>query len=205
MDIGFWLRGLVLGFSIAAPVGPMGVLCIRRTLADGRKNGLITGLGVASGDTVYGFIAGFGLTFISNILVGQQIWIRLIGGTFLCYLGLKTFFSEPAERPAATTGKDLGGAYLSAFFLTLTNPATILAFTAIFAGMGVGATNGNYSAASILVFGVFCGSGLWWFLLSSGVSLFRGQFNAHRLRWVNRLSGLVIVWLGLINMIGLFI
>ncbi len=203
MDISFWLRGIVLGFSIAAPVGPMAVLCIRRTLANGRVAGLITGLGVATADTIYGFIAAFGLTFIANFLIGQQLWIRLIGGGFLCYLGLKTLLSEPAERSASTVSTGLVGAYLSALLLTLTNPATILSFVALFAGLGVGSTSGDYGAAALIVLGVFTGSALWWLILSGGVGLFRAKFDRTAMRWVNRLSGLVIIMLGLLNLVSL--
>lgn len=121
MDIAFLLRRLAIGFSIAAPVGPIGVLCIRRTLAEGRASGLVSGLGAASADGIYGCIAGFGLTFISNFLVSQELWLRLIGGAFLCYLGLKTLLAKPAEQAASAKGNGLIGAYASTFFLTLTN------------------------------------------------------------------------------------
>src|SRR5579862_4353247 len=120
----FWLRGLLIGFSIAAPVGPIGVLCIRRTLANGRVNGLVTGLGAATADACYGAVAGFGLTFISGLLIDQRVWLRLIGGAFLCYLGVKTFLARPAEQAAAAKSSSLAGAYTSTLFLTLTNPTT---------------------------------------------------------------------------------
>ena len=160
MDIRFLLRGLIIGFSIAAPVGPIGVLCIRRTLAAGRASGLVSGLGAATADAIYGCIAGFGLTFISSILISQQVWLRLIGGVFLCYLGLKTFLARPAQQAALAGGNGLVGAYASTFFLTLTNPMTILSFAAIFAGLGVTSASGNYVSAGVLVLGVFIGSAL---------------------------------------------
>ena len=132
MDIAFLLRGLAIGFSIAAPVGPIGVLCIRRTLAEGRASGFVSGLGAASADGIYGCIAGFGVTFISNFLVTQQVWLRLIGGVFLCYLGLKTLLAKPAEQAGFAKGNGLVGAYASTFFLTLTNPMTIISFDSSF-------------------------------------------------------------------------
>ena len=98
MSINLLARGLIIGFSIAAPVGPIGVLCIRRTLDEGWAAGLVSGLGAASADTIYGFIAGFGLTFVSGFLVSQQVWLRLIGGLFLCYLGIRTLLSKPSRR-----------------------------------------------------------------------------------------------------------
>ena len=198
MDISFLLRGLVIGFSIAAPVGPIGVLCIRRTLAEGRASGLVSGLGAATADAIYGCIAGFGLTFISSILISQQVWLRLVGGGFLCYLGLKTFLARPVEQAVPVEGNGLVGAYASTFFLTLTNPMTIFSFAAIFAGLGVARASGNYASAGVLVLGVFIGSALWWFMLSAGVGLFRASFNPHRLRWVNRISGVIIIGFGLL-------
>jgi threonine/homoserine/homoserine lactone efflux protein len=203
MDISFLFRGLLIGFSIAAPVGPIGVLCIRRTLADGRSSGLVSGLGAATADAIYGGIAGFGLTFISSLLISQHFWFRLIGGAFLCYLGIKTFLTKPAEQAATIRGRSLLGAYASTVFLTLTNPTTILSFAAIFAGLGIASTNGNYLSASVLVLGVFLGSALWWFILSGGVSLFRTKFNTQGLRWVNRISGILITIFGLIAFLSL--
>jgi threonine/homoserine/homoserine lactone efflux protein len=203
MDISFLLRGLVIGFSIAAPVGPIGVLCIRRTLAAGRAAGLVSGLGAATADAIYGCIAGFGLTFISSVLIRQQGWLRLIGGGFLCYLGLKTFLTRPTEQAASAEGKGLVVAYASTFFLTLTNPMTILSFAAIFAGLGVASASGDYVSAGILVLGVFIGSALWWLILSGGVSVFQAKFSPRRLRWVNRISGLMITGFGLLALLSL--
>lgn len=197
MDFSFLLRGLLIGFSIAAPVGPIGVLCIHRTLADGRVSGLVSGLGAATADAIYGSIAGFGLAFISNFLVSQQVWLRLIGGAFLCYLGIKTMLAKPSEQVAVTRGTGLLGAYGSTFLLTLTNPLTILSFVAIFAGLGLAGTGGHYASAGILVLGVFMGSALWWFLLSAGVGFFREKFNARGLQWVNWISGVIILGFGL--------
>lgn len=198
MDFSFFLRGLLIGFSIAAPVGPIGILCIRRTLTAGRLTGFLSGLGAATADGIYGCIAGFGLTFVSSVLIGQLFWLRLIGGLFLCYLGIKTILSKPAEEAAHANSQGLWGAYLSTVFLTLTNPATILSFVAVFAGLGLAASSGNYWSASILVAGVFLGSALWWLLLSGGISLLRSKFNPRRLRWLNRISGLILLGFGII-------
>ena len=196
MSLPILLKGLILGFSIAAPVGPIGVLCIRRTLTDGRATGLVSGLGAASADALYGCIAGFGLTLLSDFLVSQQFWLRLMGGLFLFYLGIKTLLARPAQESASAQGTGLLGAYTSTLFLTLTNPMTILSFAAIFAGLGVASTDGDYASAALLVLGVFLGSALWWLLLSGGVSLFRARFNLSALTWVNRLSGAIILAFG---------
>lgn len=197
MDVTYLLRGLAIGFAIAAPVGPIGVLCIRRTLAEGRGAGLVSGLGAATADAMYGFIAAFGVTYISNILVGQQTWIRLVGGLFLCYLGIRTLMARPAEEPSSSAeGVSLIGDYISTFFLTLTNPMTILSFAAIFAGLGIGSDTGDYLCAALLVLGVFLGSGLWWLLLSSGLSLFQTKLKPRALGWVNTISGIIILGFG---------
>ena len=202
MSTSLLLRGLVIGFSIAAPVGPIGVLCIRRTLAEGRASGLVSGLGAATADAIYGCIAGFGLTFVSTFLVDQQTWLRLIGGAFLCYLGIKTLLAKPAEHAAPDKATSLAGAYVSTFLLTLTNPVTILSFAAIFAGLGLANTGlanpgGGYASAGVLVLGVFIGSALWWLLLSACTGLLRNKIPSHGLRWVNRISGLIIIGFGL--------
>ena len=198
------LRGLVIGFSIAAPVGPIGVLCIRRTLADGRAVGFAAGLGAATADALYGAVAGFGLTVVSTALVGRQGWLRLIGGAFLCWLGARTFLARPAEAAAqAAGGAGLLGAYASTLVLTLTNPMTILSFAAVFAGLGLGAAGGGYGAAAVLVLGVFAGSALWWLALSGAVGLLRHRVTPRGLRWVNRASGTIIAGFGLLALLSL--
>ena len=198
MDLSLFFRGLIIGFSIAAPVGPIGVLCIRRTLADGQVSGLVSGLGAATADAFYGCVAGFGLTFISSFLVGQKMWLSLLGGLFLLYLGIKTLLSKPAEKEAAINETGLLGSYFSTFLLTLTNPMTILSFAAIFAALGLANTNGSYASALILVLGVFLGSATWWLFLSGGVGLLRKKFNSQSLLWVNRISGAIIMIFGII-------
>jgi threonine/homoserine/homoserine lactone efflux protein len=203
MDSFVFLRGLIIGFSIAAPVGPIGVLCIRRTLANGLRYGLASGLGAATADAFYGCIAAFGLTLVANLLIGQQFWLRLVGGLFLCYLGLKTFLTKPAEQVAQPQENSLLGAYVSTLVLTLTNPLTILSFAAIFAGLGLAETNSSYLAAILLVLGVFIGSAAWWLFLSGGVSLFRTKFGVRELGWVNRISGVIIIVFGLIALLSL--
>ena len=201
----FLLRGILIGFSIAAPVGPIGVLCIRRTLAEGRATGFVSGLGAATADAIYGCIAGFGLTLVTRFLMDQQVWLRLFGGAFLCYLGLKTVLSRPAKQAASAKGSGLAGAYGSTFLLTLTNPMTILSFAAVFAGLGLASAEGSYASAGILVLGVFAGSALWWLMLSGGVSLLQGKFNARGLEWVNRISGVIITGFGVVALLSLMV
>lgn len=202
---GFYARGVLLGLAIAAPVGPIGILCIRRTLAAGRLTGFVTGLGAATADGTYGAIAAFGLTLVSGLLLREQSWVRLLGGLALGYLGLRTMFSAVASTPARSgvEGKrSLLAAYASTVFLTLTNPTTILSFAAVFAGLGLVGTGGRTDVAVALVVGVFSGSTLWWLILSTGVSRLRGWFTQGRLVWVNRASGLLLLAFGVAALVS---
>jgi threonine/homoserine/homoserine lactone efflux protein len=202
MPIAYLLKGLIIGFSIAAPVGPIGILCIRRTVASGRVHGLLSGLGAATADALYGCIAAFGLTFISDFLVQQHIWLGLIGGAFLCYLGVTTFHSKPSQASLNVASSNLVNAYGSTFFLTLTNPLTILSFVAIFAGFGLVKVSGAYNLAAITVLGIFLGSSCWWFILSWATSLLRNRINISGLVWVNRIAGLIIFGFGIAAITG---
>jgi threonine/homoserine/homoserine lactone efflux protein len=193
-----FVRGALIGLAIAAPVGPIGVLCIRRTLADGRLAGFVSGLGAATADLCYGLIAVLGLTALADLLVGVSFWSRLIGGLFLCYLGLRTLLARPAEQPTAVNGRGLLGAYLSTLFLTLTSPATIIAFTAIFAGLGAGSVADSYLEGVLLASGVSVGSALWWLFLSSTTSMLRSRITPELLRWVNVIAGLIILGFGVL-------
>lgn len=198
MLLGTMVKGMGLGFAIAAPVGPIGLLCIRRSLAQGRMMGLATGLGAATADGLYGAIAGFGLTALSDQLIAQATILRILGGLFLCYLGLVTLRSQPASLAAAApSGRGLLAAYGSTFVLTLTNPATILSFIVIFAGLGVVSPGQDWLTAIATVVGVFAGSALWWVCLSWGVTFFRKYLTMARLVWLNRLAGAAILAFGI--------
>jgi threonine/homoserine/homoserine lactone efflux protein len=204
MDSIIFLKGLILGFVIAAPVGPIGVLCARRTLTHGRRAGFFSGMGAATADAIYGFIAAFGLTFVSNLLIGHQFWLRLVGGTFLCFLGTKTLISTPEEnRELPPSVRKYAGMYTSTFLLTLTNPMTIFSFAAVFAGFGLAGTKGSVTSAGILVLGVFLGSAIWWFLLVGVFSVFKKRFEHHELQWVNRITGLIIAGSGVLALLSL--
>jgi len=193
-----WLRGLAMGFSMAAPVGPIGVLCIRRTLTQGRLAGFVSGCGAATADAFYGLVAVFGLTAFSNLLVNHKHYLQVVGGLFLCYLGLKTFFSKSTPKAYASVSQSLSTAersqslmlaYTSTLALTLTNPATILSFATIFAAFGI--TQGDYLQSSTFVFGVFSGSLLWWLMLVSGMAYLSERLTAQRLAKINNFSGKV--------------
>lgn len=194
-----YLQGLLLGISIAVPVGPIGVLCIRRTLLQGRLHGLMSGLGAATADAIYGAVAALGLSALMTILIDQSVWIQLVGGLFLCYLAYRTFASAPpaAEAGARLEG-GLPGAYATTLLLTLANPMTIVSFAGMFAGFDVG--EGSRSAL-LLVAGVFCGSALWWLALSLIVGGARKRLPERWLRGINRLSGVVLLIFGIVILV----
>jgi threonine/homoserine/homoserine lactone efflux protein len=196
MDLPLFIKGVLIGFAIAAPVGPIGVLCIRRSVADGRIYGFVSGLGAATADAVYGAIAAFGLTVVSGFLVEQQAWLRLLGGLFLLWLGLRTFFAAATDEARSSRRETLWGAYGSTFVLTLTNPLTILSFAAIYSGLGLTGQGGGLEAG-VMVLGVFCGSATWWFFLSLASGMFSTRVTPRSLRWINRLAGVIIVGFGM--------
>lgn len=204
MDFFIFLKGMLIGFSIAAPVGPIGILCIRRTIAYGRVVGFFTGLGAATADALYSIFAVFGLTIVTNFLIGQQFWLQLVGGLFLCYLGVKTMMSKASEQSAKAHGTKIWSAYISVLFLTITNPMTILSFIGIFAGLGFSNSHSNIISSSILVLGVFLGSVFWWLLLSSVVSLVKHRIEHKMLSMINQISGLIIFLFGVVSLVSSF-
>jgi threonine/homoserine/homoserine lactone efflux protein len=193
-----FIKGLIIGFAIAAPVGPIGVLCIQRSLHDGFKIGLMTGLGAALADGTYGLVAGFGLTTLSSILISYQFWIQLIGGLFLLYLGIKLFFTSPREKQPSKPDRSSWHALGTTYLLTLTNPATILSFIAVFAGLGLGTIHPSYIDAIILILGITIGSAIWWVILSSCVAfMLHHRLSQPMMQGINRLSGIIIFAFGI--------
>jgi len=168
------------------------VLCIRRTFAEGRVAGLATGLGAATADALYGAVAAFGLTAVSGLLLGWQAELRLFGGLFLCALGMKTFFARPSSAPARMQGRGPAQAYATSVVLTLTNPATILSFIAVFAGAGLGQARYGSLDASAMVAGVFLGSAGWWLILSGFVARWRSRYPEFASLAPNPLGGAVV-------------
>uniref|UniRef100_UPI0006D09FDB LysE family translocator n=1 Tax=Desulfosarcina cetonica TaxID=90730 RepID=UPI0006D09FDB len=163
--------------------------------------GLLTGMGAATADALYGSMAAFGMAGFTGFLVGWQTWIQLFGGLFLCYLGVRIFISRNAASPATGPSNGATG-YFSALLLTLTNPMTILSFAAVFAGMGLGRMGAGPVAAVWLVVGVFCGSMAWWVILASVSSRFCSGISARAMSWINRLSGMVLTGFGLVAILG---
>ena len=203
MSIELFARGLLIGFAIAAPVGPIGMLVIRRTLTDGRLLGLLTGLGAAVADALYGCVGAFGLTFISSFLMGYTFWTKLIGGLFLLWLGISSFRAKPREDSTDAPKVRYLTAFLSTLVLTLANPATILSFMAVFAGLGLGTNAGDYGAAGLVVLGVITGSALWWLMLSSGVALVRHKLKPGTLKWIDYGSGAFLSAFGVYALVSL--
>jgi len=198
----FLLKGLIIGFAMAVPVGPIGIMCIRKTLAEGHSRGLIIGLGAATADSLYGSIAAFGLTFVSDVIAGQHFWLSLAGGGLLLFLGIRTFRAKRKDPIVPFDEKGLLSSYISAFLLALTNPLTIFAFVAVFAAFGLGHKL-VFISACILVLGVFSGSSLWFLTLGYVATLFRKKLDAGGLRWVNRISGALIILSGLAAFVSL--
>jgi threonine/homoserine/homoserine lactone efflux protein len=200
--MGLFLKAFVIGLSIAAPVGPIGVLCIRRTLVFGRRVGFISGLGAATADGFYGAVAAFGLTFLFRFFVQNARPLHLVGGAVLLLIGLRTMLVR-RDAPGPSNAGRLGGllqAYASTLFLTITNPMTIISFAAVFAVIAP-AGGLNYGSAALTVAGVFIGSAAWWLILSTGVATVRQAAGASLLAWVSRISGGVIAGFGAAQLI----
>ncbi len=198
-----FLKGLLLGLSIAAPVGPIGLLCIRRSLEAGFWPGVAGGLGTAVADAVYAAIAAFGLTAVSSLLLQAQDVLSLVGGAALIWLGWIAMTGKPPDAAAeAPMTRSLWPTFASTFFLTMANPATILTFAAIFAGLGLAAVD-TAAGAGVLVTGVLLGSLLWWAILSGAVTLLRQRISPTVILWINRASGLALAAFGAALLVGL--
>jgi threonine/homoserine/homoserine lactone efflux protein len=199
MLLAFLLKGVLVGIIIAVPAGPVGVLCIRRTIFQGRLAGFASGLGASTADAVFGIIAGFGLTVVSDLLLGYQDWLRLGGAGFLLYIGIRAFTAGPIEGEQSEQGPEgLLADYASTFVLTITNPVTILAFLAIFAGIGFSGPQATVGRAGVLVLGVWLGSLLWWAALAFGAGMMRLSLDRDHLIWINRASGGILVFSGVV-------
>ncbi len=219
-------QGLIFGLAIAAPVGPIGILTIRRTVVGGLMFGLLSGLGAATADAIYGTVAALGLTAVSDFLIQYQTWLRLIGGLFLLYLGIQTLRAKPVNsdqlsvnsKQFAVNGEQsdenklhnsqfiihnsLFTSFLSTLFLTLSNPVTILSFTAVFAGFGIGSQTSGTQAGIMLVTGVFLGSALWWLTLTGMITVLRTRLNDHIFQKINLVSGLILIGFALALLVG---
>jgi threonine/homoserine/homoserine lactone efflux protein len=190
------IKGLLAGLAIAVPVGPVNVLCASRTLAKGRLAGLLTGLGAATADALYGAVAGFSITLVIDFLTEQEFWIRVIGGLLLICIGV-VYFRKPAQSLTQSAGNGAAHSdFISTLLLTLTNPTTVLSFMAVLSALGMGGQRASW-LTFLLVLGIFCGSMLWWVVLVTLVNWLRDRFNDNSIRWMNRIAGLAIGGFGL--------
>jgi threonine/homoserine/homoserine lactone efflux protein len=203
MPLYLLLEGMIIGFIVAVPVGPLGLLCINRALSLGPLLGLFSGLGVASADALAAGIAALGISLVSTFLSDHQIVIRFVGGLFLCYLGFKIYRTTPSRQPPPANVNGHFGAYATTFLLTFSNPVTIVSFLAIYAGWGVESLSGHYFAAAILALGVLIGSALWWIALFVGLTVFRHKFSLEVVGLIHRVSGALIAGFGFIVLLSL--
>jgi len=202
MDLGLFVKGAIIGFVVAAPAGPIAVLCLHRTLDEGRLSGFATGLGAALADTVYGAVAAFGLGAIGSLLLTELVYFRIGGGAVVIALGVVTFFRKPRTGPVREDHLSLLGSFASAFALTMANPITILAFLAIFAGLGMEHAVHRDFDGMTLIAGVLAGSAAWWLLLTAGAAFFRSRFTEKGLGWVTRISGIAIAGFGVLGVLS---
>ena len=196
-------EGMIVGFSASVPLGPIGVLCIQRTLQRGRLAGLFSGLGAAVSDTIYAVIAGFSLSFIVAFIEEQIFWIQIFGAVILFLLGAHIYRSNPAvqlRRQRRSKSSYLQD-FVSTFLLTISNPLALFLFIAFFAGFGVVAPNSGLAGQLVLILGVFLGATTWWLLLTSVVGLFRQAVNLRRLYWINKIAGATIIVLVLVGLV----
>jgi threonine/homoserine/homoserine lactone efflux protein len=200
MDPSLLLRAIGLGFTVAAAVGPISLLTIRRTLAHGQAYGLASGLGVALADATYAAIAAFGLTAVTSVLVGGRLALGVVGGAILVWLGLRTLRSRSREAASTQDRPGLPAAFASIYGLTMTNPMTILSFAGLFAALGL--TAGDVAAAAVVTGGVFVGSSLWWLVLTTVTARLRSRVTIGGLTWVNRVSGVLVAGFGVVAILS---
>ena len=206
MGVEFLIKGLIVGFLASIPLGPVGVLCIQRTINKGRYSGLISGMGAATVDMFFALVAALGLTYIINFIEEQQFLIQLIGGGVLIFLGTKIFNTNPIKqiRKHRRKKNKLIEDYLSVFFLTLSNPLALFLFVAAFAGIGMVTSKDSSLKSALIILGVFLGAMLWWSVLTSLIDLFRKRFRLKQLWWINKIAGVLIIIFGVAAMLSIF-
>lgn len=208
-----FIKGSLIGFLVAMPIGPIAILCIQRTLLRGQLSGIFTGLGVACADAVYGSVSAFGLSFVYNFIERQQLLIRVLGALLLLFIGIKTLMTKEFTSPSINVPlkthdykTSLFKSFSSAFFITLTNPLTLFLFTGILSWLNIDIDQETAFNSISLVFGIFLGSFAWFFILSTIVNMFKNKFSFSYLKWLNIISGLaIIIFAGLILVSIIFI
>jgi threonine/homoserine/homoserine lactone efflux protein len=202
LEIPIFIKGFLIGLVVAAPLGPIGIICLQRTLSKGYLSGLFSGLGISTADAIYGALATFGITAISSFLISQELWLKIIGGIVVCGLGIRIYRQAGSQKMSESANhRSCFGAYFSALILTLVNPALIFSFVAIFASLGIVYTPANHFPTLLLVAGVFSGSAIWWVFLSGVASRLQKRFADSFIQKINQVSGFLIAGFGII-MVG---
>jgi threonine/homoserine/homoserine lactone efflux protein len=191
-----FIQGIIIGLTLAVPVGPISLLCIQRSVTDGRLHGIVSGIGVASADSFYAAVSFLGLTIISGLIIAQQYLFRSLAGIVLIFVGVRIFLSVPGITSAQAGHETYLKDYLSTVAITLANPLTLLFFMVIVPGFGVVIHGNSILSAIEFVAGVFFGSVVWWVLLCGSVGTVRTRFTRENLRLVNRVSGILISCFG---------
>ncbi|MGC9344565.1 MAG: LysE family translocator [Bacteroidales bacterium] len=201
----FW-NGFVVGLMVSIPLGPIGVLCVQRTLNKGRKSGFISGLGAASADTIFSIIAALGVTYIIRFVREQHIYFQIIGGIIILFLGIHIFYTNPVRqlRLQRMNKNKLSYDFFSVFFLTISNPMAILLFLAMFTGIHIASESSGFLNFTSLITGVFAGASAWWFVLSSFVNFWRHRFRLKIIWWMNKVAGVLIFILGILAILSIW-
>jgi len=207
MELIVLIKGIIVGLAVSIPVGPMGLLCVQRTLVNGRHSGFLSGLGAATADTILALVAGFGISFIINFMQEKESLLHLLGGLMIIFIGFRIFNTNPVKklRSMDKSRNTLAEDFLSVLFFTLSNPVTILLFLAVFGGLKITISQTDHLQVFYLFSGVFIGAASWWFLLSTVVHRFRNHLRLRKLVWFNRISGGVLFATGLFAIVTLLI
>jgi threonine/homoserine/homoserine lactone efflux protein len=196
VDGSLFIQGIITGLTLAVPVGPISLLCIQRSVADGRLHGIISGIGVASADSFYAAVSFLGLTFISGLIIAQQYLFRFLAGIVLIFIGIRVFLSVPANASAQTGHETYLKDYLSMAAITIANPLTLIFFMLIVPGFGIVIHGNSILSAIEFVGGLFLGSTVWWIILCGSVGTVRTHISGENLRLINRVSGILISCFG---------
>ncbi len=206
MVLEFLIKGVIIGFTASVPLGPIGVLCIQKTISKGRISGFVSGLGAATSDMFYAIIAGFGLSFVTNFILENQLYLKIAAAIILFYLGFKIFFTKTVNeiQQSKKKGTGLFGDFISIFLLTVSNPLALFFFGGAFAAFGFVSEGSGLTSIMLLTVGVFIGAALWWTILTTIVNLFRSKFKIKRLWWVNKIAGIIVILFGVLAIISIF-
>ena len=207
MELQFLIKGIIVGLVVSIPLGPMGVLCVQRTLNKGKSSGFSSGMGIATADAIFALIAGLGISFIIHFLSEQQLIIKIIGGVIIAFIGLKIFITNPVKqlKKHRREGKTLFEDFISILFMTLSNPFTVFLYIAVFAGLNLQDVSTGYSSALLVVTGVFVGASISWFTISTVINHFRAKIRLRKLMLINRIAGITIILFGVFAICSLFV